>query len=1292
MNSFASRCSFCASALPRFSFFSLSVLGLLLLATSVAPAQTTYNSWSNVWTDSSGTFTPGAGWTFAQFSSGGNVNSGQVSGFGLAEPLAVGQVLLVRLGGQDAAGPRTGIVTGGRIGITLGSGTDIYNGATALERATNNAMARIDFLGGGSNVRVNGTESTAMPNFANFKSGQFYQIQVLSQNEFTVLWGSGTNVTSGGLNMQSFAQTGQQIQKIEFYNLGANMDSLLSNVVVFNNPTLNFSNASGSNNTITGVISNNGSTVNSVVKNGAGTVTLSVSNSYTGTTTINDGTLRAGHNSAFGTNSVVLNAGTIASDSSTARTFANALTIGGNVTFGQTSGGTGTLNFSSSSTNDLGGGTRTLTANVATTLGGAIGNGNLTKEGSANLILSNAGSSFGTLTINAGSVVLTNNAAITGLAGSSGLVLGNGTLSVNNTSDQTFNGAVTGSGNLTKQGAGVLNLSNASSSFGTLTVAAGSVALNANATVTGLAGSGGLAVNATLTVTNATEQNFGGAVSGTGGFLKAGAGTLVLGGNSSYSGTTDISNGVVTISHANALGSTAGSTTVRSGAALQLSNGITTAAEALTLNGSGVSSGGALRNLSGDNTYSGDITLGSSSRISSDTGTLTLNGAISGTGQDLTVAGAGNVTLAAGLNTSTGARLTKDDGGVLTLSASNNYTVGTTVNGGTIRAGHNSSFGGGGITLANGTTISSDSASARSIANALTINGNITFGQTTGGTGALAFTTAGSISLGATTRTWTFHADTLLGGQLGTGSLTKEGNATLSLSNASSSFSTLTVNGGSVAVLTNATITGLAGSGGLALGGGVLTVNNTSDQTFTGAISGSGNLTKQGAGALNLSNAANSLGTLTISAGSVTLNTNAAVTGLGGSGGLVLSGGVLTVNAGSDQTFTGAVTGSGNLTKQGAGVLNLSNASSSFGTLTVSAGSVAFSTNATVTGLSGSGGLNVAGGTFTVNNASTASFGGAVSGAGVLAKSGDGVLTLTGSAAHSGGTAINAGTLAVGNGGTTGSISGNITNNASLVFNRSDAVTNNSAISGSGSVVVDGGSTLTLAGSSTYAGTTTVTNASTLNVAGSLASSVNVHSGSTVTGSGTVGGLTIQDGGTINPGNSPGTFNITGDVDWLGGGNYNWQIYNATGTAGTGWDLISASGQLDLTALTVSSRFNINLWSLSAVTPDVNGDAINFDNTITNTWTILSAAGGITGFSADLFNINVGPINGTAGFANNLGGGSFLILQSGNNLQLQFTPGGAPIPEPGTYAVGLLLLSGTGWILWRRRRQAAPAA
>jgi hypothetical protein len=173
-----------------------------------------------------------------------------------------------------------------------------------------------------------------------------------------------------------------------------------------------------------------------------------------------------------------------------------------------------------------------------------------------------------------------------------------------------------------------------------------------------------------------------------------------------------------------------------------------------------------------------------------------------------------------------------------------------------------------------------------------------------------------------------------------------------------------------------------------------------------------------------------------------------------------------------------------------------------------------------------------------------------------------------------------------------------------------------------------------------------------------------------------------MSGGTGSPGNSPGTQTVAGDLTWLGGGNYNWQIHDALGTAGqlVGWDLYDVSGTLDLSALTIGSKFNINLWSLSGISPDVNGDAFNFNAGQSYTWVIVATDLGIVGFDPAEFNINVVAANGTDGFSNALLGGVFGVRVNGNNLELTFSA----VPEPGTWIAAALLLLLAGALRLRR--------
>jgi autotransporter-associated beta strand protein len=227
------------------------------------------------------------------------------------------------------------------------------------------------------------------------------------------------------------------------------------------------------------------------------------------------------------------------------------------------------------------------------------------------------------------------------------------------------------------------------------------------------------------------------------------------------------------------------------------------------------------------------------------------------------------------------------------------------------------------------------------------------------------------------------------------------------------------------------------------------------------------------------------------------------------------------------------------------------------------------------------------------------------------------------------------------------------------------------------------GGNLTLAGPNTYTGTTTVSGG-TLVVNGSIStSSTTVSNGGILQGSGTIGDLTLASGGTLSPGNSPGTLNIDGDVTWQSGAAYNWQMVDALGVAGTGWDTIAITGSLDLGGLSAANPFHLYLWSLSSTGPDVNGDAANFDHASAAWWKLASANGGILGFDASAFSIHSQAINGTAGFSNDLAGGTFSVQVNGNDLNLVFNPYVSAIPEPTTLVGTMIMLASS--IGFRRR-------
>jgi autotransporter-associated beta strand protein len=188
------------------------------------------------------------------------------------------------------------------------------------------------------------------------------------------------------------------------------------------------------------------------------------------------------------------------------------------------------------------------------------------------------------------------------------------------------------------------------------------------------------------------------------GLAKSGDGTLVLSGNNTFTGATTVEAGTLEVQSANALGTTAGGTTVDDGATLALSGNVTTAAEALTINGSGDNGAGALRNIGDDNTYAGAVTLGSNSTITSDADTLTVSGGISGAGNELTFNGAGDTTVNSTGISGTGTSVVKEGTGNVTVNAASTYDGGTTINeGGSLTAGNNTALGTGDVDVTSGT-------------------------------------------------------------------------------------------------------------------------------------------------------------------------------------------------------------------------------------------------------------------------------------------------------------------------------------------------------------------------------------------------------------------------------------------------------------------------------------------------------------------------------------------------------------------------------------------------------------
>ena len=169
-----------------------------------------------------------------------------------------------------------------------------------------------------------------------------------------------------------------------------------------------------------------------------------------------------------------------------------------------------------------------------------------------------------------------------------------------------------------------------------------------------------------------------GAGAGDGDIIKTGTGTLTLSGNNSYAGPTTVSAGVLNIQHNNALGTTAGNTSVTSGAALEMQGGITVASgETLTLNGgSGIGGNGALRSVSGENTWDSTVTVTSDTTVGVDADKLTISDSITGGGNTFNKVGSGILRLGGGATANTGLSIDVEAGTVELWKADGTYNVG----------------------------------------------------------------------------------------------------------------------------------------------------------------------------------------------------------------------------------------------------------------------------------------------------------------------------------------------------------------------------------------------------------------------------------------------------------------------------------------------------------------------------------------------------------------------------------------------------------------------------------------
>ncbi|ECH7399755.1 autotransporter outer membrane beta-barrel domain-containing protein, partial [Salmonella enterica] len=730
----------------------------------------------------------------------------------------------------------------------------------------------------------------------------------------------------------------------------------------------------------------------------------------------------------------------------------------------------------------------------------------------------------GGTTISGGTLVATNVEAL-----GSGDVTDNATLELN--TGGTFDNVISGSGQVVKSGDEMLTLSGANSYTGGTTISGGTlVASNVEAL-----GSGDVTDNATLELN--TGGDFDNAISGSGQVVKSGDDALTLSGNNSYTGGTLISDGTLVASNVEALGSG----DVTNDAVLELNTG-GDFDNAISGSGQVVKSGDKTLTLSGANSYTGGTTISGGTLVASnvealgsgditDNATLELN---TGGDFDNAISGSGQVV--------------KSGDETLTLSGTNTYTGGTTISGGTLIATHVNALGTGAID--NRASLLLDASGQFAVTDLTTESG----GNTEIGAGStLQATTLTqksdstlTINLNSNTADPVIHAASQVS-LAGTLDITGVGDVLDSDPASTDDLDTFTL------IASDKTIAGdfekLTVAGMDADLADFITVDGRIDDTgkqyeLTTALTwyaDRDDAVTDAHGTFNLTNAD----------GSFAVNT-------------VLENVDATLDPDSATGWDGT-----SLIKQGAGTLIL-NAENTYTVGTTISGGTLVATNVDALG----SGDVTDDATLELNTGGT--FDNAISGSGQVVKSGDKMLTLSGTNSYSGGTLISGGTLVATNVDALGS--GDVTDDATLELNTGGTFDN--AISGSGQVVKSGDDTLTLSGSNTYTGGTIISGGTLvasnvealgtgdvtndavleLNTGGDFDNAISgsgqvVKSGDetlTLSGSNTYTGGTLISGGTL----------VASNVEALGSGDVTNDAVLELNTGGDFTNAISGSGQV----------------------------------------------------------------------------------------------------------------------------------
>jgi outer membrane autotransporter protein len=820
-----------------------------------------------------------------------------------------------------------------------------------------------------------------------------------------------------------------------------------------------------------------------------------------------------------------------------------------------------------------------LTGTTADTTAWSLLQGTLSIDSDANL-----GAPAGTLTINNDARLL----ARAGLNTGRTIVLGTGGGVIDTASHNVgLTGAMSGAGALTKAGTGTLTFLSAPSYAGTTTISSGTLEFRGS---TGSL-SGDMTNEGQVIFDQNAASSFSGGVSGSGSLVKRGSGNLTLSGPLGYGGSTDIEKGTLTLSgdtgaltglirnqsalvFSNSADTLLQTNIVGAGSLTKLGAGTLIFTGTSTLTGGTAVNGGAMQLGEGafGSSLAGAVnvgTLGELNIVNTDiaaltritnNGVLTFNG--TATAGNLSVLNRG---LTFFLDNSSAASASIDNREVLEFSDLSSAGSATLIN-------------------RNNAIMAFQGNSAP--ANAVIINsGVVDFSGTSGTAGnnkisAAAISGSGQLYLGRNELTiGSTGQSTTLSGTINDGgispakggSLVKAGAGTLTLTGANTYSGGTTIGDGTLAISSDASL-GVA-SGDVTIDGAELQFNNgfnlsagrtinltanggnldvqNFDVTAPGEVAGAGALGKAGTGTLTLTGVNTYSGSTLVNNGALAIGGQGAIAN---SSGVSLAGGtafdisaangdvavqslaspsasstvvlgdntLILSGTSNDVSFAGSINGTGGLTKSGANTVTLSANPNYSGSTTVLDGTLQFA--GPVSGLAAP---ILVDGNLTIANPFSNVLTAAVSGSGTLTQAGSGSLALTGINTYSGGTIIESGTViaAVQNLGT-----GTITNDGALVIAQPVSAAFAGGIDGTGSVTKTGRGVLELTGSGSLSGPTQVQEGE-LKVNGTFAyTAVTLDRDTRLTGSGTVGGLIVNEGARVSPGNSIGTLHVAGNV------------------------------------------------------------------------------------------------------------------------------------------------------------------